>query len=96
MSFERPLVLVALIAIPLLVLAWRQQERRRARQATAFSQPALIPNLVSSRPGLRRCFRSSLLLAALCRHIFGTAKCERKASRTRRRRCPRVDISRSR
>jgi len=73
-SFEHPLVLVALVAIPLLVLAWRYQERRRARQATAFSRAALIPNLVSGRPGIRRTLPLALLLAALAVLIFGVAR----------------------
>ena len=97
MSFERPLVLVALIAIPLLVLAWRQQERRRARQAAAFSQPALIPNLVPSRPGLRRTLPFALLLAALAVLIFGTAKPHASVSIPRKEATVvlAVDISRS-
>ena len=46
MTFDRPLLLVALVVLPLLVLAWRRQERRRAAQAAVFANAALIPNLV--------------------------------------------------
>ncbi len=46
MSFARPLALIALIVVPMLIVLWRLQERRRAQQAAAFSSPALLPNLV--------------------------------------------------
>lgn len=74
MSFDRPLVLVALIVIPLLVLGWRELDKRRARQAAAFSTPGLIPNLVSSKPGKRRTIPLVLFLAALAALLVGAAR----------------------
>jgi Ca-activated chloride channel family protein len=73
-SFERPLVLVALVAIPALVLLWRAHERRREAQAAAFSSPALVPNLVSEQPGRRRIVPLGLLLLALVALILGAAR----------------------
>jgi Ca-activated chloride channel family protein len=73
-SFARPLALIALIVVPALVVLWRMQERRRTQQAAVFSSPALLPNLVSGRPGLRRTLPLALLLLALVALIFGTAR----------------------
>jgi Ca-activated chloride channel family protein len=73
-SFDRPLLLIALVVLPLLVLAWRAQERRRAAQATTFATAALIPNLVARRPGLRRVVPLALFLVALAALIVGAAR----------------------
>jgi Ca-activated chloride channel family protein len=73
-SFARPLALIALIVVPALVVLWRLQERRRAQQAAAFSSPALLPNLVSGRPGLRRTIPLGILLLALVALILGAAR----------------------
>src|SRR5213075_304514 len=53
---------------------WRLQERRRAQQAAVFSTPALLPNLVSGRPGLRRTVPLGILLLALVVVILGAAR----------------------
>ncbi len=74
MTFDRPLLLLALVVLPLLVLAWRAQERRRAAQATTFATAALIPNLVARRPGLRRVVPLVLFLVALAALIVGAAR----------------------
>ena len=74
MSFGHPLVLIALVAVPALAVLWRLQERRRETQAAAFSTPALMPNLVSGRPGLRRAIPLGILLAALVALIVGAAR----------------------
>jgi Ca-activated chloride channel homolog len=73
-TFERPLVLVALLAVPALVVLWRLHERRRAQQAAAFATPALLPNLVGERPGLRRTLPLAVLLLALATMIVGVAR----------------------
>jgi Ca-activated chloride channel family protein len=73
-SFGQPLALIALVAVPALVVLWRVQERRREAQAAAFSTPALIPNLVSGRPGLKRTIPLAILLLALTALIVGVAR----------------------
>jgi len=65
MTFDRPLVLFALVAIPLLWMLWRLNDQRRASGAAAFANPALVPNLVSDRPGLRRVIPLALFLIAI-------------------------------
>jgi Ca-activated chloride channel family protein len=74
LSFGQPLVLIALVIVPALVLAWRAQDRRREARAAAFSAPALLPNLVSERPGLRRTIPLAILLLALVALIVGVAR----------------------
>jgi Ca-activated chloride channel homolog len=54
MSFSSPLVLLALVAIPLLIKWYAGEQRRRARAAQAFVTPALTPSLAPRRPGWRR------------------------------------------
>ena len=74
MSFDHPLVLIALLALPVLVVVWRALERRRSRDAAGFAAPALIPNLVSDRPGRRRTIPLALFLAALVALLVGAAR----------------------
>jgi Ca-activated chloride channel family protein len=73
-SFGSPLMLIALVAIPLLVVAWLALEARRAEQATAFSRAALIPNLVGAQPGRRRIIPLAILLVALTLLLIGAAR----------------------
>ena len=54
MSFAEPLVLTALLALPLLALLLRNNERRRRGAASAFAAPALQPSVAPVRPGWRR------------------------------------------
>jgi Ca-activated chloride channel family protein len=97
LSFERPLALIALVAIPGLVALWRVQERRRAADATRFSTAALIPNLLPSLPGRRRLIPLGLLLLALTALIVGTARPHANVSVPRKEATIvlAVDISRS-
>jgi Ca-activated chloride channel homolog len=74
MSFERPLALVALVVLPLVVLLWRYLERRRARDAAAFSSAALVPNLIAGDPGRRRIVPLALFLLALTALLVGAAR----------------------
>lgn len=54
MSFAAPLVLLALLAIPLLALGYGQEQRRRASAAEAFVAAPLMASVVPNRPGNRR------------------------------------------
>ena len=74
MSFDRPYALLALALLPLLVGLWFGQERQRAVEAGRFSRSALIPNLISGRPGSRRYVPLGLLLLGLAALIIGAAR----------------------
>ena len=74
MSFDRPLALIALIAVPALAALWYLNERRRAAAASAFANPALVPNLVSAQPGYRRLVPLGLLLLAVAALVVGIAR----------------------
>ena len=52
MSFREPAVLVGLLLIPLALLAYRRLQRRRRREAAAFANPALLPNVAHRRARL--------------------------------------------
>lgn len=74
MSFETPLVLIALVAVPLLVYLYVRRERQRAASAAAFTSPALLPNLVDARPSWRRHLPLAIFLVALAAMIVGVAR----------------------
>ena len=54
MSFSSPLVLVALVAIPVLITWYSGQQRRRSKAPEAFVTPALTLSVAPRRPGWRR------------------------------------------
>jgi Ca-activated chloride channel homolog len=54
MSFTWPLVLIALLAIPLLIRWYAAHQRGRARAAAAFVTPPLAPSVTPHRPRWRR------------------------------------------
>jgi Ca-activated chloride channel family protein len=72
--FAQPLALVALLAVPLLLVLWLANERRRHASAARFSRLALLPNLVPRRPGRLRYVPLALLLLALTAMIVGAAR----------------------
>jgi len=53
-SLSSPLVLVALVAIPVLVTWYWGRQRRRSKAAEAFVTPALTLSVAPRRPGWRR------------------------------------------
>ena len=65
MSFGRPAMLVALVAVALLGVLWWWLDRRRQTDAVRFATPALLPNLVGAKPGRRRILPFALLLAGI-------------------------------
>jgi Ca-activated chloride channel family protein len=73
-SFGRPLMLVALAAVPVLVALWVRNERRRREGAARFASPALVPSLVDRMPGRLRLLPLGLLLLGLTALIVGAAK----------------------
>lgn len=74
MSFAWPLMLLALLAVPLAVAGYVLLERRRQRQAAIFASPALVPNLVGRRPGRLRHVPPALALLALAALATGLAR----------------------
>lgn len=74
MSFEWPLLLLTLLAVPLAVAGYAWLERRRQRQAAVFANPALVPNLVGRRPGRLRHVPPALALLALAALAIGLAR----------------------
>ena len=74
MSFAWPLMLLALLAVPLALGGYVLLERRRRRQAAAFANPALVPNLVGRSPGRLRHLPPALALLALAALATGLAR----------------------
>ena len=74
MTFEMPIALVALAAVPAAAALLWLLERRRVREADRFANPALVPNLVVRRPGWRRHFPAVLMLVALTALVLGLAR----------------------
>lgn len=97
MTFDRPLALVALAALPLLVVGWLALERRRHRQAARFANADLIPNLVAAEPGPRRIVPLALFLLALAALVVGAARPHAHVSEPRKEATIviAVDVSRS-
>ena len=74
MTFAWPLMLLALLAVPLAVAGYVLLERRRERQAAIFASPALVPNLVGRRPGRLRHLAPALAVLALVFLATGLAR----------------------
>ena len=74
MSFQWPLALAALGAVPLAAWLYARRERRRADLAAPFANPALLPNLVPRPPGRRRHVPVAVLLVALAAMVVGVAR----------------------
>jgi len=73
-SFQSPLALIGLLAIPLLVVVYVLAARRQHRAASRFTNPALVPNLVPSSPRWRRYVPFALALVALGLLVVGIAR----------------------
>jgi len=84
MSFREPLVLLGLALLPLAALAYAVVGRRRRREAAAFANPALVPNLVTGRPGFRRHLPALLLLLALGALVVALARPQRTVAAPQR------------
>jgi Ca-activated chloride channel family protein len=74
MTFEWPIALLGLLAVPLAVYGYVLLERRRKQQAAAFANPALVPNLIGRRPGRLRHLPPVLVLVALVALTIGVAR----------------------
>jgi Ca-activated chloride channel family protein len=72
--FDSPYWLLLLVVVPALVAAYVVRERRRQRDASAWTNPALVPNLIDRAPGWRRHLPVAVLLVALAAMIVGVAR----------------------
>jgi Ca-activated chloride channel homolog len=77
MSFLHPAVLVALVAIPVLVLWYFAQQRRRADAASKFVMPALTASVAPRRPRWRRHVPIAAFGLAIVALILAAARPER-------------------
>jgi Ca-activated chloride channel homolog len=74
MTFADPYLLVALVAVPLGLIAYVVLARRGRRAMRTAANPALWPNLMPRRPGWRRHVPPALLLLALAALLVGVAR----------------------
>ena len=74
MTFADPYLLIALVAIPVALVAYVVFARRGRRTARAAANPALWPNLMPRRPLWRRHVPPVLLLLALASLLVGVAR----------------------
>ena len=77
MSFAAPLVLLALLALPLLAVWYLLQQRQRRLAAAAFASPALQPSVAPRRPGWRRHVPMLVFLLALAALVLAAARPQR-------------------
>jgi Ca-activated chloride channel homolog len=73
-SFLDPAILIALLAIPLLVIWYSGQQRRRRDAAAAFAAPALTASVAPRRPRWRRHAPMLAFAAALVALILAAAR----------------------
>jgi len=80
MTFSSPILLLALIAVPIAAAGYVLFERRRVRDAAKFVEPALQPNVVDRVPGWRRHLPAAILLLAVTTFLIGFARPHAKVS----------------
>jgi Ca-activated chloride channel homolog len=83
-TFRDPIMLAGLILLPLAALAYVSIAGRRRREARAFANPAMLPNLVTGRPGWRRHLPPLLLLLALGALVVALARPQRTVASPQR------------
>ena len=77
MSFAAPGILVALVALPLLLVLYLGEQRRRRAAAAAFAAPALQPSVAPRRPRWRRHAPMAAIALALALLVVAAAKPQR-------------------
>ncbi len=77
MSFAAPLVLLALLALPLLAALYVQQQRTRRAAAAAFAAPRLQPSVAPRRPRWRRHVPMLVFALALALLVLAAARPQR-------------------
>jgi Ca-activated chloride channel homolog len=79
-SFAAPLVLIALAAIPVLIVLYGGVQRDRRRAASAFAAPALAASVTPRRPGWRRHAPMLVVLIAIAALVLAAAKPQRSVA----------------
>jgi Ca-activated chloride channel family protein len=74
LSFEWPLALLGLLAVPALVALYARREKGRTAFTARFTNPALLPGLVGRAPGIRRHLPPAVLLVGLAALLVGVAR----------------------
>lgn len=74
MSFESPVAFVALLAVPLAVVAYVAFQRSRVRFGERFASTAMMPNVVDRTPGWRRHVPFAVFLLGLVTLLVGMAR----------------------
>ena len=77
MSFASPLVLIALIGLPVLAALYAAEQRNRRAKAAAFAAPAVQASVAPRRPGWRRHLPMIAVLTAIALLIVAVAKPQR-------------------
>ena len=77
MSFAAPLALIALVAIPFVVIWYVRHQRARTRAAAAFVTAPLRPSVTPSRPRWRRHMPIAIFAGALVALIVAAARPQR-------------------
>jgi Ca-activated chloride channel homolog len=83
-TFREPAVLLGLALVPVAMLAYVAIQARRRREAAVFGNPALLPNVITGRPGWRRHVPAALLLLALAAMILAIARPQRSVAAPQR------------
>jgi Ca-activated chloride channel homolog len=81
MTFADPLILLALLAIPLLIWWYWGQQRRRGQAASAFVLPALTASVAPARPGWRRHAPMIAFALALAVLVIAAARPQRTVAK---------------
>lgn len=74
MSFQWPLVLLALALVPAAAAAYVLWDRRRSGTASRFASAAMLPNVIARAPGRLRHLPMVLFLLALTALVTGFAR----------------------
>jgi Ca-activated chloride channel family protein len=80
LSFGHPILLIALLGVPLAIGGWLWLERQRHARAAAWSSPELLPNMVPGAPGRRRYVPFAFFLIGLTLLLVGFARPEATVS----------------
>ena len=74
MTFAEPVLLVALLGVPLAVLGYMYVQRRRSRYVVRFTNVDLLANLVPKTPAWRRHVPPALYVAAMAALVIALAR----------------------